>query len=245
VATTQLGSIGAAANTTDAMASTLAPAAVLPVAPQPAHLLAVKRYYEDMLVAVMRTLAERWSPEYPFVDTKLDLGSATAADFKRTDPIRGHGAVYSWIQGRGLEALAGHCAWLRGQSDSSAAAQELELRLREILAAVLDTVQRMRGQNDGRLWFFMRPDDGVPFALRAGASPSAPPEPYPIELSGRPLGFSDVFTAKGLFAAAVELSDAEARADAVRYIERVTEAIFAGPSGFANDQEVRAAAVLQ
>jgi hypothetical protein len=98
----------------------------------------------------------------------------------------------------------------------------------------------MRQQNDGRLWFFMRPDDGTPFALREGASPSSAPVPFSIELGDRPLGFADVFTAKGLFSAAVELNDSLTRADAVTYMQRVTEAIFAGPTGFANDQEVSA-----
>ena len=228
------------------MADFISPACVLPVAPQPAHLRQVQQYYEEMVVAVMQTLTTRWDPSYPFVDTKLDVGSPEGADFQPNDPIRGRNAVYGWIQGRGLEALAGHCAWLRRRNDASAerpaAAHEswrpLQLELREILSAVVVTVQSMRRQNNGRLWFFLQADDGTPFALREGISPFAPPEPVAIDLSDRPLGFADVFTAKGLFAAAVELNDSATRADAVSYIERVTEAIFAGPDGFANDQEV-------
>ena len=229
------------------MARAFAPACVLPVAPQPPHLRQVQYYYEEMVVATMSTLADRWDPSYPFVDTKLDLSSPTGEDFQPDDPIRGRDAVYGWIQGRGLEALAGHCAWLRRRSSAVPTAspsaedgvwQNLELKLREMLSAVVVTVQWMRQQNDGRLWFFMRPDDGVPFALREGASPSSPPVPFSIELDDRPLGFADVFTAKGLFSAAVELDDSTTRADAVDYIQRVTAAIFAGPTGFANDQEV-------
>lgn len=64
----------------------------------------------------------------------------------------------------------------------------------------------------------MRPD-GTPFALRPGPDPDAPPEPFEISLAARPLGFADVFTAKGLFTAAVELGDS-ARADAVEYLLR-------------------------
>ncbi|HCR16653.1 MAG TPA: hypothetical protein DIU35_04145, partial [Candidatus Latescibacteria bacterium] len=68
--------------------------------------------YEAMLVEVMKVLADRYerSPDYPFVDTKLDL--ITGEDFPVEDPIRGRNAVYGWIQGRALEALAGHCRWM-------------------------------------------------------------------------------------------------------------------------------------
>lgn len=231
------------------MASAFSPACVLPVAPLPAHLRQVQNFYEEMAVATMRTLTTRWDPSYPFVDTKLDLSSPGGADFQPDDPIRGRNAVYGWIQGRGLEALAGHCAWLRRRNAAAPAAasqsaedggwHHLQLKLREMLSAVIVTVQRMRQQNNGRLWFFMT-RSGAPFALREGASPSSPPVPFSIELGDRPLGFADVFTAKGLFSAAVELSDSATRADAVSYIQRVTAAIFSGPAGFANDQEVSA-----
>ncbi|MGA1196501.1 MAG: hypothetical protein ACO36I_08400, partial [Candidatus Latescibacterota bacterium] len=68
--------------------------------------IAVGQDYEQMLVTVMQALCDRFDPSYPFVNTKLSL--LTGKDFGEHDPIRGRNAVYGWIQGRGLEALAGH-----------------------------------------------------------------------------------------------------------------------------------------
>ena len=213
--------------------SWLAPPA-LPARPLPHHHAAVSSFYADLIAAVMRTMVSRFhsaASTPPLVDTKLDLGSATGADFPADDPIRGAGAVYGWIQGRGLEALAGHAQWLR----AAGAEAELEGELRDMLAAVTQTVQQLRARNGGRMWFFMRPD-GAPFELREGEG-DGPPVPTDIDISAKPIGFADVFTAKGLFAAAVALGDQAVRADAVAYVERVTDAILQGPAGFENDQE--------
>eukprot|EP01043_Picozoa_sp_COSAG02_P089203 COSAG02_NODE_26207_length_638_cov_1.044527_2_plen_143_part_01 len=83
-----------AADSAVEMACVFPPACVLPVAPQPAHLRQVQHYYEEMVVATMSTLANRWDPSYPFVDTKLDLGSSAGENFQPDDPVRGRDAVY-------------------------------------------------------------------------------------------------------------------------------------------------------
>ena len=79
----------------------------LPNHPAPENLQAIVSDYETMLISVMRAIVNRYerNTEYPFIDTKLDL--ITGEDFLANDPIRGKNAIYGWIQGRGLEALAG------------------------------------------------------------------------------------------------------------------------------------------
>ena len=80
----------------------LDPPPVLPTTnPSGPHLLAIARFYEAMNIGTMRTLVARWDQNYALLDTKLDL--MTGGDFRSDDVIRGHGAVYGWIQGRGLE----------------------------------------------------------------------------------------------------------------------------------------------
>ena len=116
----------------------LDPPPVLPTtAPSGPHLLAIARFYEAMNIAVMRTLVARWDSR-GLIDTKLDL--MTGEDYLHDDVVRGHDAVYGWIQGRGLEALAGHCAWLR----RSGLEPGLREQMHDMLSALLGSVQRMR-----------------------------------------------------------------------------------------------------
>ena len=178
--------------------------------------------YEVMLVRVMATIADRFDPAYPFVNTKLDL--LTGKDFANDDPIRGQGAVYGWIQGRALEALAGHCAWFARRG----IAPDLVSHLKEMMRLVLNRVRQMRARNGGHLWFFMTPE-GDPFRLNADGKP----EPFAMT-PHVPFGFSDVFSAKGMFAAARYLGDEDAAAEALAYVHRVDAAIWQGR--FVSDQ---------
>lgn len=147
------------------------------------------------------------------IDTKLDL--ITGRDFDRHDPIRGQGAVYGWIQGRGLESLAGHGRWWeqRGTND------ELASRMRPLAASVLATLRAYRARNNGHLTFFMTPE-GAPFCLDDGGQPQT----FDLDADS-PYGFSDLFAAKGMYAAADWLDDGQARREARDYILAVDEAI--------------------
>ncbi len=180
--------------------------------------------YRVMLIAVMAAIADRYehTPDYPFIDTKLDL--ITGEDFAADDPVRGPGAVYGWIQGRGLESLAGHCLWMRRHNLDP----ELRRRLERIAADVLAKLLEIRARNAGRLSFFITPD-GDPFTLdhEGGIRPL-------VLTEGTSYGFSDLFSAKGMVAAAryLELQDAEA--EAMDYCRRVDEAIHEGR--FTTDQ---------
>ena len=174
--------------------------------------------YEAICTTVMRAIVERYesTADYPFVDTKLNL--ITGADFADDDPIRGKGAIYGWIQGRGLEALAGHARWLRAHDEHAGLVARMEAMLRE----VLDNLRRLRDRNDGHLCFFMQPD-GTPFTLDAQGHPVAFEEG-----TRHPYGFSDLFSSKGMFAAADYLGDDTARAEALEYVNRVEASIWDG-----------------
>ena len=197
---------------------------LLPERPALADVRSVLPDFRAMLLAVMAAIADRYdrAPGYPFIDTKLDL--ITGKDFSSDDPVRGPNAVYGWIQGRGLESLAGHCRWMRRRN----LAPELRLRLERIAAEVLAALLEIRDRNAGRLSFFMTPE-GDPFTLdeRGGRRT--------LELTEESsYGFSDLFSAKGMVAAARYLGLGDAEAEAMRYCRRVDAAINEGR--FVTDQ---------
>jgi hypothetical protein len=184
----------------------------LPENPSDDDLKAVCSDYSVMCTTVIRAIVDRYEAAYPFVNTKLDL--ITGKNFEDDDPIRGKQAVYGWIQGRALEALAGHARWLANRDQD-----ELVTRIGEVLREVLDQLRGMRDRNSGHLSFFMYPD-GTPFHLDASGAPS------PTEAASQPYGFSDLFSSKGMFAAARYLGDDEAVTEAREYIDDVEEAIW-------------------
>jgi len=182
---------------------------------------------EAILCTSMETILERFEahPEYPFVDTKLDL--RTGRDHPADDPLRGRSTIFGWMQGRGLEAVAGHARWMQGHGRPEVRA--LAPRLTAMAAQVLDTVRRIRDRNQGHLYFFMRPD-GSPFALGPDGGQCDLPR---AERSAH--NFSDLFAAKGMLAAAHLLGNAGATQEALAYCRDVDEDILSG--GFTTDQQ--------
>ncbi|HJP32148.1 MAG TPA: hypothetical protein QGF95_16505 [Candidatus Latescibacteria bacterium] len=189
----------------------------LPETPTSTHLRAAAADYAAIASTMMTAIVDRSEAraDYPFVDTKLDL--ITGRDFAPDDPIRGRDAIYGWIQGRGLEALAGHARWWEKRGEEA----DLVARIRPLAAGVLAQLRHMRARNAGHLSFFMT-TAGEPFRLDD--------ESRPVSFSLAPdsaYGFSDLFCAKGMFAAADWLGDGEARAEALTYIHAVDDTIHA------------------
>ncbi len=174
--------------------------------------------YEAMLLSVMRFIADRYEKDsnYPFIDTKIDI--LTGQDFPADDLVRGKNTVYGWIQGRGLEALADHCSWIRQRGLDEA----LLSRLEAIMGEILDAQRKFRRQNKGRSSFFMTPE-GEPFSFDNEWNRV----PLLIEDNG-PYGTSDLFLSKGMFLAAVYLGDEKAIAEARTYIKDVDAALWNG-----------------
>jgi len=180
--------------------------------------------YTEMLLRVMTALADRADrhPDYPFVDTKLDL--ITGGDFPEEDPIRGREPIYGWIQGRALEALAGHCIWIHRQGLGTG----LLARLQALMRRTLFQLRQMRRSNNGRLSFFMTPE-GAPFKLGADGQKEF------FKLDPNICGTSDLFCAKGMLAAARVLGDLEATDEARAYCHQVDDAIW--QDRYASDQQ--------
>ena len=180
---------------------------------------AVLPEYEVMLVSILDAMLHRFerNPDYRFFDTKLS--TITGLDFPNAaDPERdfiGKDSIYGWIQGRGLEALAGHIEWLPKVAWLSPAEREERLRrLRKMLASIFDHLESLRLQNGGKLSFVMTPD-GRPL----GRSPAGRREEGTPNLA--PSTTTDLFYAKGLLAAAHTLGRTDKSQEAVRLFRGV------------------------
>ena len=200
---------------------------LLPPEPSTTDLRLACTDYATICRANIVAVADRFEQreDCPFIDTKLDL--KTGRDFRADDPIRGRDAIYGWIQGRGLEALAGHAAWLAQYDDPES--QTLAARLRAIAEPVLVSLRQMRAKNDGHLYFFMRPD-GTPFAL----DDDGQPQNIPLDADAAS-NFSDLFCAKGMIAGARLLADEAALREATDYAQRVSADLWA--RRFVSDQQ--------
>ena len=203
--------------------------ALLSERPTREELLAVARDYELMLMSVMGVIADRFERrnDYPYIDTKINL--ITGEDYPEDHPLGGPGVIYGYIQGRGLEALAGHCEWLRRRGRLPGA-PELAGRLERIMRAVLARMREVRRQNGGHMFFFMT-QKGEPFRLDERGNREffrlTPQSPWNL---------SDLFCAKGMYAAATYLGDEDAAEEALAYCLAVDGAVRRGELFFDQQQ---------
>jgi hypothetical protein len=160
--------------------------------------------WKVLVLCVLDQLLRRYerNRNYPFIDTKLSM--VTGLDFPDSDPLRGRKVINAWIQGRGLEAMAGHAKWISQLPDlDEGTRSDLLRRITRVLAEVVAQTERMRARNGGRLYFMMTPD-GKP--LKVAADGRVEPATLP---QGLPAGVSEMFYCKGLAAAACALGDKE------------------------------------
>lgn len=141
---------------------------------------------EATVAGALDTLLARQNESYPFINTKFNI--ATGEDFPEDDPIRGRDVIYTWIQGRALEALAEHARWLQsGQNCRTIPQPQREALSRQItalLGRIGERLEAARSLNDGRLPFMMSPSGRSLAPLPEGTS------------------MAELFHAKGLMAAA-------------------------------------------
>ncbi|OQA75128.1 MAG: hypothetical protein BWY31_04713 [Lentisphaerae bacterium ADurb.Bin242] len=136
------------------------------------------------------------------IDTKFDIVSGE--DFPSDAPaFRGKDFIYGWIQGRGLESLAGHARYFSETGDLFR-----KSRVEHVLRAVLSTMEKLRARNNGRIGFALSPE-GKPLFKRTSDRAN----------------FSDLFYAKGLFAAACYEKNSSLEAEAERMFRFVLEDI--------------------
>mgnify|MGYP000566082313 CR=1 FL=1 len=115
--------------------------------------------YESMLKKVLLAILDRFErdDDYPFIDTKLDI--STGEDFPPSDNMRGKEIIYTWIQGRGLEAMSGYFEWVKNSCLFNVQEKEaISGRIVELLSRVSNAMERMRHANGGRLFFCMNRD---------------------------------------------------------------------------------------
>lgn len=189
--------------------------------------------HETMLVSVLDAILDRYErdPGYPYLDTKLNI--ITGEDFMPAeDPTRDFKSkrtVYGWIQGRGLEALAGHAEWLPECTVLDANGKRNRIaKLNRVIVGVLDAMESVRGRNRGRVPFMMT-TGGEPLGLSdAGRLDS-------ITLEPDVKAFGDMFYSKGLYAAAKHLGMTEKAEEAEAYFREVVTRVECG--GFVTDQQ--------
>jgi hypothetical protein len=135
--------------------------------------------------------------DYPFIDTKFNI--LTGKDFPELEDsemdFRGRSAVFGWIQGRGLEALAGHAEFLGRETG-------IAKRIDRMIEAVGNQIVSMGKKNHGRFCFLFTPD-GRSFRLASDGK-----KEY-FEAATIPPGYTDLFVGKGLVAAGVRLKKKE------------------------------------
>ncbi len=167
-------------------------------------------------------------PTCHFIDTKVDLISGK--DFYPLSPgteYRGKDVIYSWIQGRGLEALAGHARWL--ERCRAIGWQERVSSIKRILREVIASMESCRQRNHGHLFFAMSPEGQF---LRIENCRDL----HPAQDVSSGANYSDLFYSKGLLSAAAYLDDVALKSLAEKYFEWVIDDI--RNFRFATDQQM-------
>ena len=148
-------------------------------------------------------------PSYPYIDVKID--AITGIDYFDEEGIRDSKHIYSWIQGRGLEAIIHHIKWYDNFNGYVNPNKEELLSIATGVAFQLDTLREERG---GHLNFLLSQDpcDDDRFTM------------------------SDLFCSRGLYAFYQMAGENEKAHKAKKYLIDVVEAIING--NFYNDQHV-------
>lgn len=174
--------------------------------------------YQLMLVSIIKTILDRYDRHgnYRFIDTKLSL--MDGQDFEDSDAVRGRDTIYGWIQGRGLEALVAHEAWLRQCDEIDIDAKfrdDLCVRIRVMVGEVLENIEHLRDNNGGRL-FFMMDRQGRPLKLDSAGKLK------PFRLSAEaPANYAELFYVKGMAAAADMLQKPDIVEKARRWYDKI------------------------
>lgn len=166
---------------------------------------------------------ERHAGAYPYIDMKFRArdGAELQPPADPATDFRSPAAIFGWIQGRGLEALAGHADHL------AASAPALAQRVDRMLAVVAGQVAALGARHGGR-FHFLHDRDGRPFTVGADGRRA------PVDAARVPPGFADLFTGKGLAAAGSRLGRADWLATGAATLRGAAAAIADGT--FRSDQ---------
>ena len=105
--------------------------------------------YSTIVESTLSVMLDRFEkhPGYGYLDTKIDLftGKDNFDNPDKAMAFRSGKFVYSWIQGRGAESLAGH---LQAGLNSPA-------RIKNILQILCDKLYHVYQKNGKRMFFFI------------------------------------------------------------------------------------------
>jgi hypothetical protein len=157
-----------------------------------------------MLLSGLELMLDRYerAGAYPFADMKLKVISGE--EFPSAQPgqrsIYDRDVIYGVIQGRAIEALAGHVEWLPTATTISQERRDsLQSRARAMLREVVDSLEGLRANCGGHMYFMMAAAGGALCVGERGEVAEWQPPPGNTD--------TDVFYAKGLLAAAGCLGD--------------------------------------
>jgi mannose/cellobiose epimerase-like protein (N-acyl-D-glucosamine 2-epimerase family) len=196
---------------------------VLPDTPTASDLRRLVEPYRAMIVTQLRAIIDRTerSEHYPWIDTKINL--TTGEELPPAHPLLGRDLVSGWVQGRGLESVVKFAAWLTPFAGDDEV-DRLIVRARRLAADLSAQLQQARRVNGGHLYFYM---------TLAGQAFDLGPEMARVPLAlgaASPHGYSDLFCAKGMYAAAHLLGDpvalSEARALCMAVCRDITTRVF-------------------
>lgn len=185
---------------------------------------------ETILIDILDAIIARYErhPDYPFIDTKLDL--IAGRDFDENDVwYKRRDIIYPWIQGRGIEMLAGHLAFLPTVITLSAAQKRARQRkIEKMLGEITGNMEQLRRKNHGRMFFMMTADGRF-------VRPDAEGGMTAVESLPHEQNYSDLFYAKGLFAAGSALGNRRWKRHGENYLRRLVRGILA--ERFITDQQ--------
>ncbi len=193
--------------------------------------VATKSYVADFVPLIrenLRFVLQRMGPAHGngLVDTKYDI--INARDFDEFGTIRSKEVVYGWIQGRALEALAGHAVWFQESKEPMGEDTVPLDTIRLALEGLVERLETIRLSQGGRLAFLMN-SSGQP--LEVGQDGQLRPRNGLKEVAR---SYTDIFYAKGLFAATRYLGDLPRMKIAQGIFDEAVEVIQA--SRFRSDQ---------
>jgi len=176
---------------------------------------------EKSLISVLDCILERYQdhPDYHFIDTKLDI--ITGTDFPESNILFGRQTIFSWIQGRGLEALAGHYNWINtDNSNSKSFKEKYNESIATILKEVLDNTADIYSLNGGHM----------PFMIDESGQAIQPTEvcvePFDMNILPGNMTLSDLFYVKGMAAAAAVLDETELYEKAEVDFDKIITSLF-------------------
>lgn len=187
--------------------------------------------FEVLLLSTMDAILARYerNPGYHFIDTKLDV--RTGQDFGPGDAwYKQADIIFPWAQGRGIEAMAGHLAWLKQTEIIGRAEKNRRIeKIRKLLSEVTANMEKLRRKNHGRMYFLMTVEGDF---LAIG------PDGNPVRRDKIDDGanYSDLFYAKGIFAAGAVLGDDKLRRRGENYLKWIVRDILA--ERFVTDQQM-------